>query len=190
MCVLCTVCHFDLLAKLLIPVIHFIAYCILNDKMIITNLDECTEYWQTQYHLRVGDVLCEWNINTTNDTEMKQEIVNEYKKAIKLRPNNAVVRKHYGQRLEDMKEYKLAIGQYRSAFELNPQNGFLLYFIGRCHLKEDDNKNAEKYLKWAIDVQPNTSFLIFKYAQFLRSNMKDYHNARIFWVFCWKISCK
>ena len=106
----------------------------------------------------------------------------QYKKALKLDPNNIVVLNNYAYFLsEDNKELELAKQMAKRVIELNPSNATYLDTYGWILHKLGDHEQAKKIIQQAISLDShNNSELFLHYGDILQS-LGDNFMAKIYW---------
>ena len=81
-----------------------------------------------------------------------EQAISEYKKAIALDPNSAIIYNRLGVAHSELKQYDAALDAYQKALELSPTTAEPYYNIGLVYLKQGDLPRATEAFKRAIAI--------------------------------------
>ena len=132
--------------------------------------DPWNELFHGQYHYLLGMTLHDWNKYTLNDEYISKQAIDEFEKAVTLRPEHGN-RYYYGECLQDLGKYKLAIAEYQQCDEFHPEQ------IAACYKQLNNFNQAKKYYRYAFELNP-TERVCRQYRKLLQYHFKDYEKAK------------
>lgn len=111
------------------------------------------------YHYFLAILLFRWNTTTTttaiSDEDISCQIINEYQKAIELKPNDALIKWDYASTLLAMQKYELALVQWMQCLQVITDVASVKYKIGLCYHGLQNDDDAIKYFKQCVETNPS-----------------------------------
>ena len=81
-----------------------------------------------------------------------ERAISEYRQAIALNPNSALIYNRLGVAYSELKQYDAALDAYQKALALSPMTTELHYNVGLVHLKQGNLRRALEAFKYAITL--------------------------------------
>lgn len=101
------------------------------------------------------------------EQNQKEEAKLALEKAIEYKPNYELARAYYALSHEDVQKQEESLLQL---FNLNPRSYHANYHLGLFYKEQKSNTKAEKYLKLALEINPNDEKIIEELSSFLITN--------------------
>ncbi len=97
---------------------------------------------------------------TNERTKRWEEAEKDFRKALKLQPNQPQVLNYLGYSLIDMGlKYEEALEMITKAVELRPDDAFIIDSLGWAYFKLEDYEKAVKHLERAVELRPQDPIL-------------------------------